>query len=199
MLFWLFCVFVCFIIFESCTFNSIANFFAHFRKLDLFLKNFDKILNDDIFIELYMFHEQTNFSLIVNRFYDVWNCIDVVFCMTRKNHEILCFSEIFRDHHFLKTQFLFYFLIICYEIHVKLIHINFRWIETIIYRVILSEMFVCNFLIHVSCLDSVEMFQWFIFRNFRSVCMLKYNEMFCFICNRRMFRVFFNCCSHVQI
>ena len=139
------------------------------------------------------------FSLIVSRSYDVWDCIDNVLCMTRENHEVSCFSEIFRDHHFLKTQFLFYSLIVCYEIHVKLAHINSRWIETIAYRVTLSEMFVCNFLIHASCLNSVEMFQWFISRNFRSVCMLKYDEMFCFICNRRMSRAFFNCCSHAQI
>ena len=83
----------------------------------------------------------------------------------------------FLHHYFLKTQFLFYFLIMCYEIHVKLIHINFRWIETIIYRVILNEMFVCNFLIHVSCLDFVEMFKC-TFRNFWFVYMLKYDECF---------------------
>ena len=118
--------------------------------------------------------------------------------LTRKNHEILCLCEIFCDHHSLKTQFLFYFLIVCHEIHVKLIYINSRWIETIIYRMTLNEMFACNFLIHVSCLNFVEMFQWFIFRSFWSACMLKYDEIFCFTCNRRMFRVF-NSCSHVQI
>ena len=46
------------------------------------------------------------------------------------------------------AQFMFYFPIICYKIHVKLVHISVYWIETIIYRMILNEMFVCTFSIH---------------------------------------------------
>ena len=41
-----------------------------------------------------------------------------------------------------------------YEIHVKLVHINSRWIGTIVYRVTLNEMFVCSSLIHVCILQS---------------------------------------------
>ena len=52
---------------------------------------------------------------------------------------------------------MFYFLTICYEIHIKLIYVNARWIETTNYRMIYYEMFVRYFLIHV-CSNSVKMF-----------------------------------------
>ena len=89
------------------------------------------------------------------------------------------------------ASFMFYFLIICYDIHVKLIHINFCWIETIIYRVILNEMFVCNFhsCLHVKFCQNI-LHRYYILQ-FVFAHILKYNEMFCFICNRRMFRNFF--------
>ena len=62
-------------------------------------------------------------------------------------NRVVC--EIFCDHHFLNAQFMFYSLIICYEIHITLIHINTRWFETIIYRIIYNEMFARKSLIYV--------------------------------------------------
>ena len=82
---------------------------------------------------------QIDFVMNRQSFYDFENCIDDC---------ALYLCEIFCDHHFVNALFMFYFLIICHEIHVKLAHINFFWIEMIIYRVTLNEMFVCNSLIH---------------------------------------------------
>ena len=62
------------------------------------------------------------------------------------------------------TFFTLYFSINCYEIHVKLIHINFRWIETIIYRVTL------NFFLIV-----VHMFRF---------CRNVHSDLYFAICNR---------------
>ena len=105
--------------------------------------------------------------------------------------------EIFFDDHFLNAQFMFYSLIVCYEIHIKLVHVNVCWIETIVYRVICDEMFVRKFLIHTrifkSCRDVCQMIYisqfliclhariWFLFVCFNA------NEMFC---NWSIFRLF---------
>ena len=66
--------------------------------------------------------------------------------------------KIFYDRYFLNAQFVFHFLIVCYEIHLKLIHIKFNWIETIIYRVNLNEMFVRNYWFMLACFDFVKIF-----------------------------------------
>ena len=137
-------------------------------KIYLFLKNFDKISNDDIFVESCIFCKQILFStsiVLIN----VKDCIDVVFCMTKKNHEISCCVRNFRWSF---AHFMFYFSIICYEIHVKLIHINARWIETIIYRVVnWIEIFVAHFRFMFACLLKYEKMSlthanWFLYTLF---------------------------------
>ena len=91
---------------------------------------------------------------------------------------LITFYKNFCDHYIVNTQFIFYFLIICYVIHVKLIYFNFHCIETIIYRVICNEMFVANFWFIFVCLNFVKMFyNDIIFCIFWFVRMLKYNEM----------------------
>ena len=102
------------------------------------------------------------------------NCSSIVFCLIKKVMKLCCVRDFLRSF----AHFMLCFSIICYEIHVKLIHINVRWIETIIYRVILNEMFVCTFSIHVR-----------MFKFCQNVCndlyfaicdfthMLKYDEM----------------------
>ena len=142
--------------FNSYVINNIANFSRIICMFDLFLKNFARNLNDDIFFELCIFCKRFFYqSSIV--LCDVRNYIDVVFYMTEKNHKILCLCEIFSIFIFVNAQFMFYFLIVCYEIHVKLIHINSRRNETIVYFIIYHEMFVRNFLIHV-CSNFVKIF-----------------------------------------
>ena len=73
---------------------------------------------------------------------------------------------------FSEDETTFDFSINRYEIHVKLIHINYCWIETIIYRVILNEMFVCNFSIHVCMSKFCQDVLRIIFCNLRfNVCL----------------------------
>ena len=73
------------------------------------------------------------------------NCSSIVRCMIKKVMKLCCVRDFLRSF----AHFMFYFPIVCYEIHVKLTHISARWIETIAYRVILNEMLVCTFSIHV--------------------------------------------------
>ena len=111
----------------------------------------------------------------------------------KQNHETL-FAKFFAIIIFLNAQFMFYFLIICYEIYIKLIHFNVRWFEMIIYRMIYDEMFVRKFLIHIRMIKFVKMFiSILFFAIYDFAHMLKYDETF-FVCNERMFRIstFFN-------
>ena len=110
------------------------------------------------------------------------NCLSIVLCIIKKIMKLCCVRDLLRSF----AYFMLYFPIVCYEIHVKLAHINARWIEMTTYRVIYDEMFVCKFLIHARmsvlcrdvCSDSylaiydrVCMFViWFL-------CMLNSNEM----------------------
>ena len=97
-------------------------------KFNLFwsLKSLDRISSDNIFNESCMFCKQTMTKKVMNFFY----------------------VRDFLRSLFLNAQFMLYFLIVCYDIHITLIHVNARWIETIIYRVTYNEMFVRRFLIH---------------------------------------------------
>ena len=78
------------------------------------------ILYSCLFLYFWIIFEKLRQSF--ERWYSHWimhvfeNCIDDC---------ALYFCEIFRDHHFVDAQFMFYSLIICYEIHVKLVHCNF--------------------------------------------------------------------------
>ena len=115
-----------------------------------------------------------NYAYFASRF-----VLFVVFCMTRKIMKICVMCEIYCDYRFLNAFFMFYFPIDRHEIHVKLVHINSRWIETITYRVTLNEMFVCNSLIYIrmSKFWRNVLTKTVIFRSFWFVCMLKYDEM----------------------
>ena len=113
----------------SNTFSLRIYFWFYFLSMSMSCK-----LIREIFNEVFLFFFSLNFFLFLKNFDEILN-----------NN----IREIFCDHYFVNAQFMFYFLIVCYYIYVKLVHINFRWIETIICRVILNEMFDCNFLIHV--------------------------------------------------
>ena len=97
-------------------------------KLNLFwnLKSLDKISSDDIFNESCMLCRQTMTKKIMNFFY----------------------VRDFLRSLFLNAQFMLYALTVCYDIHITLVHVNARWIGTIVYRVIYDEMFVRKSLIH---------------------------------------------------
>ena len=146
-------------------FSNIASSFAHWLvKLTYLWKNLTKswamILSSSYACSVSKFCFPTSVVL-----HDVKGCIDVVPCMTRKSHEVLCCVRNLRRS---SAHFMLYFPVVCYEIHVKLIHISARWIETITYRVTLNEVLSCSSLIHVSCLNSVEMSEWLISRKFWS-------------------------------
>ena len=64
--------------------------------------------------------------------------------MIRKVMKLCCVRDLLRSF----AHFMLYSSIVCYEIHVKLVHITARWIGTIVYRVTLNEMLVCTFSIH---------------------------------------------------
>ena len=93
----------------------------------------------------------------------------------RKNvMKLCCVRDFLRSF----AHFMFYFPIICYDIHIKLIHINARWIETIIYRVNRIELFDAHFRFMFACLNFVKIFVttlYFAIYNFTH--MLKYDEM----------------------
>ena len=95
------------------------------------------------------------------------NCFIQCVLFDEKNSWNRVACEIFCDYHFLNARFMICFLTIFYEIHIILAHINFRWNEMIIYRMIYHEMLVCNFLIHVR-----------IFKFCRDVCQMIYISQF---------------------
>ena len=169
--------------FKLCIFNSIASLRALICRFDLF------------FTKLWTMIFSLNYACFANKFWHEQSiALFIVFCMTRKIMKICAECEIFYDHQFLKAHFLFYFLIICYEIHVKLIHFNSRRIETIIYRVTLNEMLVCNFLIHVRmfkfcqnvCNDIVFCNLWFCLHV--DLCSM-FDKSFCFEFDLQYFRI----------
>lgn len=108
-------------------------------KFDLFWNYCDKISNDNIFDELYIFWKQILHKQLIVLF---------LFYITKKVMKLCCVRT-FYNRCFLNVWFIFYFSIIYYEIHAKLIHVNIHWIETMIYYIIYNEIFVRKFLIYV--------------------------------------------------
>ena len=144
----------------------------------------------------------SNYACFVNRLcfstpvvlINVRGCIDVVHCMTRESHEVSCCV---RDFRWSFAHFMFYFPIVCYEIHVKLAHISARWIGTIAYRVDWDEMLAAHFRFMLACLDFVKMSATALyFAVYDFTRMLGYNEMplthvsqfyFCMRCSNEVF------------
>ena len=133
-------------IFESlCIFSNSASFQSLILKFQKSRQNFERWFSRWVMHAL-----QEDFVMTVNcsihyALHDeikLWNCI-------------VC--EIFCDRRLLHVWFMLYFSIVCYEIHIKLAHVNARWIETIVYRMTYHETFARSFLIHArmskSCQD----------------------------------------------
>ena len=154
-----------------------------FRVMFVILQNFDRISNNNIFVKLCMiYHITINCFMFLSLFCawwkKSWNCV---------------VREIFCNHYFLNAQFMFCFLIIFYEIHIKLIHINFQWNEMIIYRMIYYQIFVRKFLIYVC-----------IFRFCQNVCndFIYCNLWFCAhvkIWRNVSWHIYFTCSDFVQM
>ena len=96
---------------------------------------------------------------------------DCVLRDEKKSWNLMSCARSFRSF----AHFMFYSSIVCYEIHVKLIHISVHWIETIAYRVVWNEMLDAHFRFMLACLDSVKMSATFL--QFDLMRMLKYDEM----------------------
>ena len=174
-------------------------------RFDLSLKNVDKILNDDIFIESYMFRKQiVVMNSILNCF--VWRA-DIVFAITswdilRSSFDKCTVYTLFSNSLLRNSR--------------KVSSFQFHWTRTIVYRVICDEMFVADFWFMLACLDFVKMFcndiifcnfwsclhvriswrdavfvcTWRMHRNLISFVCFNSNEMFCqLICNS-----FSTCC-----
>ena len=135
--------------FKLYTFKSIVIFRALICKFDLFLKNFDKVSNDD------------NCIMHVLK----TDCLNVLWNLLRSSHceytiHVLFFDKLLWNSH-------------------KVNSFQSRWTKTIIYRVICDEMFVANFWFMFAYSNSVEMFcqKTLYFAIYDRVCTLIYNEM----------------------
>ena len=130
--------------------STVSRVFAHYLHVWFI---FEILKNSTKFRIMFLM----SYACFANNFVMTINCfIHCVLYDEKKSwNRVAC--EIFCDYHFLNAQFMFYFLTVCYEIHIKLAHINFCWIEKIAYHVIYDEMFVRNFLIHV-CSNLDKMF-----------------------------------------
>ena len=85
--------------------------------------------------------------------------------------------------------------LLCYSRKVS--SFQFHWTKTIAYRVICNEMFVVDFWFMLACLDSVEMFEWFVSRSLWSCLHVKIWRDVLFVRNWRMSRCFDFCYARI--
>ena len=108
---------------KLCTFSNIVIFVHWFADLTyLQAWYFDRVSSDDILIELCMLCKQT-LSWAVNR--SIWRLrLFLLLILHDERNFVLCArsSAIIT---LVNARFMLYFLIVCYEIHVKLTHFNF--------------------------------------------------------------------------
>ena len=74
--------------------------------------------------------------------------LSIVLCMMREIMKIRAVRETFCDHHLLDAQLVLHSLVVCYDIHMTLAHINSHWAGTIAYRMTYDEMLARRSLIH---------------------------------------------------
>ena len=104
--------------------------------LELSLKDLDRILSDVTFIDV---------SCLADRFYHEQSIVCQLCSARSEKSWNCCVRDLLRSF----AHFTLYSSIVCYEIHVKLVHISVRWIETTVYRVIFDELLSRKSLIHV--------------------------------------------------